>query len=60
MTGTDPPKPRVASVRKIVDPKTKDELDRGLVLFFEGVYSHDQIFQIKIELHISIFSMFPR
>lgn len=38
LTGSLPP-PRTAILRKITDPKSNEVLDRGLVLWFPGVFS---------------------
>lgn len=39
LTGSLPP-PRTALLRSITDPQSNEVLDRGLVLWFPGLFSH--------------------
>lgn len=36
-----PPEPRKAYLRKIFHPISKNLLDKGLVIWFPGIYNHD-------------------
>lgn len=51
-------KPRVASLRKLVDPNTREILDKALVLWFPGNFSHlvwaFVSNAIRVYMHVSI------
>jgi len=39
LTGTDVPKPRQAVLRRLIDPRTADIIDEGLLIWFPGPMS---------------------
>lgn len=51
MAGLSDPKPRLATLRKIRDPVTKEMLDRGLVIWFPGPRSFTGEDSCELQVH---------
>jgi tRNA modification GTPase len=51
LTDRGPPKPRVATLRKLIDPDTKFPLDHALTLFFPGPNSATGEDVVELHLH---------
>ncbi|XP_049837088.1 tRNA modification GTPase GTPBP3, mitochondrial isoform X1 [Schistocerca gregaria] len=51
MAGLSDPKPRLATLRKIWDPVTKEMLDRGLVIWFPGPRSFTGEDSCELQVH---------
>ena len=51
MTGKEPPKPRVATLRKINKIKTNELIDEGLVLWFPGPQSYTGEDMAEFQVH---------